>query len=590
MRFTLIVLAAAVALALAWLWLGAGPSHAVGLQPAVQTPAGAHVSDSEEDVMGMPQAMEEEGPSESRTTAAAAPTAPTTVPRPAGFSELVVLVRAGTQVSVGAVVEVSNGAEAVLNGTPDDEGRAVTDGMGEIRFFVRPTRTVVVKAAEAESPRTSEGTFTSTFEGRSRAVLLDFGEGEGDGTLKLRIVSELGGAPLSGANVIVEGLGQVSSTETKTDHNGIVLVPDDHRLEYQVFHEGFSSVTRKRTAFEIDPSAPAEQPVDLVLRPLSTLRGRIDVPFDGPVATTREDFEKPSFDPRAFSKGRRVLVTAHSGQGRGGTILSTTDSRGGTSTIQSGRFGQAAVLSDGTWTVSVAIEQGLAHWQQVQVMLINPDGSGRVLGWVDRLWPGDDVVVPDPWSGGKPLSLSVRNSKGEPTAMARKIQLSQVSVVAAQIKPVASGEIDDGGGVDFPLIPKGDWNYMIEVEGAPPSWSCSGTFTHAGSQGPVVLSLAGDSLTVKLVDHAGQSLAGPQSGFSLGVAEGDASPVSRTAIRPGEVVTFPRVPPGADWSIVLQPTHRHFTAVGLLKDVPDGEELLRVRVEPEGGEILLDPE
>jgi hypothetical protein len=582
MRSFLAVVAAVAALLLVWLWPSAEGTSVESLPVWGATPVEADETASSEDLVSVPSAVGRAAP-EAPKRVAVSPEL-TTVARPKGFSELVVRVRAASQPVVGAIVEISEDVDAVLNGVPDDEGRSVTGDDGTVRFFVRPTRTAVIRATDDEASRTSEGTFTTPFEGRNRTVELDIGLARGIGTLPFQVVTELGRTPLPGATVRVDGPGLPAAIELTTDGDGEVSTTEGGRLTYSFACPGF--VPRTLSGASLDEES--DRPISVVLRPYSTVRGRIDGAYDGPQPITREEFERRNLHPMDIKPTRRVMLKMKgSSFERGFRVATMIGADGSTFTSASGSH-TAFVSPDGTWSARVAIEDGESEWREVGVELLLPDQTRRILGVIDRLRPGDDIVVPDPWSGGKPLDLAVQDAAGEPVAAGRRIYLSRVSVDAARTDAAISGQVDGEGRVRFAQVPRGSWNYFIKVDGAPPSWSYSGSFEHRGSSEPVVLLQAALPLTVRLTKGGDTSERRQRPVYMVGIAKAGAAPQSTASIRQGRSVSFPRVPSETGWEVVLVEASRIAVLAAQSPESVSWEELHRVPIGPGAGEIVLE--
>lgn len=582
MRSILAVIAAAVALLLIWLLPSAERTSVEFLPPWEGTPVEAKEPASAEDLVSVPSAVGRAVPEAPGKVSVSPKIA--AVARPKGFSELVVRVQAGSLPVAGAIVEISDDVDAVLNGVPDDEGRSVTGDDGTVRFYVRPTRTAVIRATDDDASRTSEGTFTTPFEGRSRTVELDIGLAWGLGDLRFQVVTELGRTPLPGVTVRVDGPGLPSAIELTTDGDGQVSTIEDVRLTYSFACPGFLPKVISGAGLGDE----SERPISVVLRPYSTVRGRIDGAYDGPQPITREEFERGNLNPRDIKPGRLVLLKLEEG-GFSGRFGSITTFGGEGHSFTRGSGGRAvSVSADGTWSARVAIEYGKSEWREVEVELVSPDQTRRILGVIDRLRPGDEVIIPDPWSGSKPLDLAVEDSEGKPAAAGRTIYLSQVSVEAARTDSVISSTIDSEGRVHFAQAPKGTWNYFIEIPGAPPSWSYSRSFEHRGSSASVVLLQATSPLTVRLATSGDKQDLQREILYMVGIARAGTAPSSTASIHPGRSVIFPRAPSEMGWEVVLLKVSSLTLLAGLSLEPDSWEVLQRVPIGPGDREIVLE--
>lgn len=573
MRSLLVALVVLVLLALSWFWLAPGTAPQ-GLLPIAA--AAGPSEPSAEQVESLDPVPDGAGVGSPETVREALPIGShDSAPWPDGFSELVVRVVAGKRRVAGAAVEVPGAADAVLNGEADEQGRALTDARGEVRFYVRPTRTVLVSAVDLETARSVEGTYTTPFEKRSRVVELDIGDSGEE--LSLLILSELNGAPLTGAVVEVLGQRKEATTEATADASGLVLVPDEEEAKYRFTMAGYVTETVRRVEMEAE-GAPQRA---FRMRPYARVRGKVTVAHAGAAETSRSDFASEL--KGALRGGHGGEIQLHREQGNGG--LESRVVRGNEAIFMVTGPLSTDVQADGTWSIDVAIPKEQSQWDSVRIERMLPNGSMRLVNKIAHLRPGDDVTVDDPWLGAPELTLVLQDLQGAPIAVGKRVFLSPTSVETARRDPVVRGKIRRDGRVHLPAVPVGDWSYVVHVPGAPPSWSLAGSFRHDVGGEPVVLSHSGRPLTVKLAPSRENSL----RYFRFGIAEAGQSPSSLIDTHEGGTVTFPNVPADASWELVLiQLTARSF---GKLRtsDLPKAEETLRVPLHPDEREVLLRP-
>ncbi len=572
-----------ILLVLGWLWLGDRTVSADTLEVQPVSPVATAGSEPEESLVAVSD-FAAAAPEETRTIAAVEPKEEASIARPNGFSQLVVRVLVGERPIAGAKVELPKGVDALLNGPGDDEGRGVTNAKGQVRFFVRPTRTAVIKAQEPNSSKTVEGTFTTPFEHRSRVVELRFGA-DADLGVPLLILSELGGTPLPGALVEVIDAEEGMTTEVIADATGLASVRGEVRLKYRISFPGFVTETLRRVGLETE----ADGFVAVRLRPYAHVHGQIAETFPGRAQRRMEapgSQDDPFFRAAITDMGFEPRVSFKRERSEGLTQVKGVRFTGGTGVVR-GNPG-AKVNPDGTWSTQIAIPKGESQWESLRVVYQGNHGSNRTLATIGVLRPGDHITIDDPWTDAHPLALVFEDTEGQPIAVASGVLLSREPVHDGQTDTQLWGLVDREGGLDFPKVPLGKWFYRVDVPGAPPSWALEGTIQHEGGDEPIRLSHDAKSLVVRLPKAT--SWEGVGRRLRLGVAKSGELPVALRKVSEGGSVTFPHVPAGEAWDLVLVEHRLVIESDGLQRAQPNYDGAIRVPIHTGEREIVMPAE
>ena len=401
------------------------------------------------------------------------------VPWPKGFARLDLRVVAGDQPGASTLISVEStdavfdtGEENLVRGDPP---AARTSSTGRLFVYVRPTRSVTIRAVDEKTGVSSTGTYTSPFEGKTRTIEIQLAAPDVTSQVELQFVSELDGLPVAGAALILTAEDSVGVLEVKTNDLGMVQIPGGIDWSYEIVAEGF--VPRSST---LKRPPPGERLPPIQLRPLARIYGRITLDE----STVKRQSGDSGALPASYSLGR-IEVTQAEAFAKSWTITAGSRLGGG---LRVDRQGRSVVDGSGAWSIDDLIVQGEGPSASIETLHVrfHRGAVRRRIATLRNVMPGDDIHVTDPWSAGRPWTVKFSLPDDPKGALPRIVHLTHSEFPDTPVRV----EMRLGDSVRLPVAPEGLWSYRLSSLGQHPLATLNGSVTNDGS-GSTTVKLAG---------------------------------------------------------------------------------------------------
>ena len=353
---------------------------------------------------------------------------------------------------------------------------------------------------------------------------------------RLRIVSEMDGEDLVDVTVRVLGSVKKGRTEFSTDEQGEVKLPISSALRCRFELDGY--VAKNVGQIGLLPG----DPIEIVLRPVARLYGRVETPMPVHVPAERYGPMMRDRSPQPGVLGAIKLVVDRRLPYQEGT---QSNFRGIQDATRRMPETDLHVREDGTWSLELEIPPEIDALHAFVVEQVCGAGS-RTVGTVALIKPGDAIEVKDAWATAQPLNL--RFVSGDGAALSSELRLTfRRDTPDGFIEQFRGVKPDSEGRVSGATFAQGTWNYLSSNSSNPRDIVIEGSFEHRDGSERVIKLPAGGPLTVVFPRVKGKSF----PTYKVGVASAGQSPKSRRYIDEGEEVTFPFVPAQGAWELVV---------------------------------------
>ncbi|MEM6675130.1 MAG: carboxypeptidase-like regulatory domain-containing protein [Planctomycetota bacterium] len=362
-------------------------------------------------------------------------------------------------------------------GVQPQPSRSVTSPL-EGRRAPDPLSVVEAEHDSADGSRSRSSEDSPPIAGDSR-LDGDRGEEGTAGSELFRVVDELTREPLEGARVWVIAAGRQTSGRATSDANGFFRVERPPASSLRISCSGYSTLLNVADGLTV--ASRGASYVEIALRPMSILHGqlgsgsRFDVArFGLSQLPMRVRIEAEGLGFRQVGEPfGSVLVVA--GNGR----LARSDRGSGVDESWHGAEATGVhrpTRPDGSWEVAIAVPYGEDALRDLSIFQIGSAGQRRLLGHVEKLDPGEVRAVPDQWEREQPLRVSLQSDDLAQMAAWRRIYLWRDGFRAGVEDPELALRFDAEGSVTIPQLPRGTWNFMIEIPELPKDISPRGRF------------------------------------------------------------------------------------------------------------------